>query len=135
MSGTGEQVNKHELTSKHELALKCTRATRAVLCGYKLISASCFMMHNTGTSLCSPQAHLKLKHLKTSCRTSSYFMFSTRKHRERTTCMKHLKKKTNELPLCSVVNLWRPYCAPHIHLLRKEAHMFVYLYILADKSV
>lgn len=32
------------------------------------------------------------------------------------------------------MNLWRPYCAPRIRLLRKEAHMFVYIYILADKA-
>lgn len=62
-----------------------------------------------------------------SCRPSSYLMLLTRKHRERT-------RKKNELPLCSAVNLWRPYCAPRIRLLRKEAHMFVYIYILADKA-
>lgn len=56
-----------------------------------------------------------------SCRPSSYLMLLTRKHRERT-------RKKKELPLCSAVNLWRPYCAPRIRLLRKEAHMFVYIY-------
>lgn len=36
---------------------------------------------------------------------------------------KMIKKKKKKLPLCSVVNLWHPYCVLHIHLLIKKEDM------------